>query len=376
MTHPAHIVESLAVSDLSEQEGHALNLIVALISKNLEKSFGLKPRLEKGNKIVTISENYDKLGYPATEVTRNTRYTRHVNEKEILRTQMTSVVPSLLESFAQNPSDEVLWTCPGLVFRRDVVDRTHVGEPHQMDIWYVTRKEKMNRTHLLKLVEVVVSSLSEALKQKIEYRCNETSHFYTEGGIEVEILYQGRWLEIGECGLAGTKLLKQSGLDPEVYSGLALGMGLDRAAMIIKTIEDIRILRDEDARIQKQMRTLDKFKSVSKFPATKRDLSIAVDSDVILEELTEKIMAVAKDKKSMLEEIALVSETSFTELHPNARVNLGMSEAQKNMLLRITFRHVSRTLTSQECNDLYEDLYRAIHEGSNGYSTIKKAAQA
>ncbi len=366
------IQDSLKVEDLSEKKGHALNLIVDLISKNLETKFNIKPKLEKGSKVVSIEDNYDKLGYPTTEVTRNARYTRYVDENKILRTQMTSVVPSLLEHFSKNTQEEILWTCPGLVFRRDVVDRTHVGEPHQMDIWYVTKKEKMTRKHLLELVEVVVNSMSQALKQKIEYRTNETSHFYTEGGIEVEINYNGRWLEILECGLAGTNLLKQSGLDPDVYSGLALGMGLDRAAMIIKTIEDIRVLRDSDARVQKQMQNLDKYKSVSKLPATKRDFSISVSKDLLLEELTEKIIDIVGDKKEMIEEISLLSETNYEDLSQPVRDRLGIKENQKNVLFRIILRHVSRTLTSQECNDLYENLYQKINETDKGYSTLKK----
>lgn len=359
--------EATNLADLSAVEGHALNLIVKLISKNLKDKYKVEPKLEKGNKIVSLSDNFDKLGYPKTEVTLSSRYTRYVSDDQILRTQMTSTIPSLLEAYSKVPSDETLWVCPGMVFRRDVVDRTHVGEPHQMDIWYVTKKEKMTRTHLLELVEVVVNSMSQALKQPIKFRYNETSHFYTEDGIEVEIYYQGRWLEILECGLAGKDLLQKSGLDPEVYSGLALGMGLDRAAMIIKNIEDIRILRDKDARIQKQMMNLNQFKMVSRLPCIKRDMSIAVDSDKILEDVTETIMDVLKEKNEAVEEVSLVAETHFNELPLVAREKLGMRENQKNMLLRITLRHVSKTLTSEEANTFYTDIYDKINEGACGY---------
>lgn len=358
---------ALNLEDLSAKEGHALNLIVNLISKNLKAKYNLIPTLEKGNPVVPLAENFDKLGYPKTEVTLSSRYTRYVSSEKILRTQMTSVVPSLLEKFSTALEEEKLWLCPGMVFRRDVVDRTHVGEPHQMDIWYVTKKEKMNRAKLLELVEVVVSSMSEALKQPIKYRYNETNHFYTEEGIEVEIFYQGRWLEILECGLAGRELLKNSGLDPELYSGLALGMGLDRAAMIIKNIEDIRILRDNDPRIQKQMMNLSPFKSVSRLPFIKRDLSIAVAEHKILEDVTESIMEILNEKNQAVEEVALVSETRFCDLPPVAQIKLGMSPGQKNMLLRITFRHVSKTLTSEEANQYYIDIYDKINEGTCGY---------
>lgn len=360
------IDKSLKITDLTQKEGHAINLLVKQLQEALEKKYQIKAEIKRGSPIVSKEDNYDALGYPKNEVTLSERYTRYVSEELILRTQMTSVVPSLLKSYSKNLEESKLWLCPGIVYRRDVVDRTHVGEPHQMDVWYL-KKGATTRQDLLELIEVIVGTVGKILKTKLNYRCNETSHHYTEEGLEVEINYQGKWLEILECGLAGKKLLTNCGIDTSISGGLALGMGLDRLVMIAKGIEDIRILRDEDERIQKQMLSLEKYKSVSKQPMIKRDLSLAIEKDVILEEVCEQIQELLGDKSSLVEEVVLVSKTSYENLPSVAKERLGIKEGQDNWLLRVKLRHPSKSIESQEANDVYKILYERLHQGNGGY---------
>ena len=101
-----------------------------------------------------------------------------------------------------------------------------------------------------------------------------------DDGVEVEVLHQGRWLEILEAGLAHPNVLENAGLDPSEYSGLASGLGLDRLAMLVKGINDIRILRSKDPRIVQQMRTTDLYKEVSRMPSMRRDISVVVDGSL------------------------------------------------------------------------------------------------
>lgn len=362
--------QSLSLEDLSAKEGHVLNILVNKIKTSLMNKYNIEPDIQKGNPIVSKEDNFTKLGYENTEVSMGTKYTRYIDDSKILRTQMTSTIPSLLEEYSKDPKEVKLWLCPGLVYRRDVIDKTHVGEPHQMDIWLI-KKGKTNRADLLELVEIVVGTVGEILGSKLKYRCNETSHNYTEEGIEVEVLYNGKWLEILECGLSGKKLLSQSGLDPKEYSGLALGMGLDRLAMLSKKISDIRVLRAKDDRIQSQMYDLSPYKEVSKQPAIKRDFSIAVDSETVFEELCEKIQNVLGDSSDIIEEVSVKSETSYEKLPQVAKDKLGMSPNHSNWLITITLRHPSRSVEGQEANDLYEKLYTELHEGEVGYFKLK-----
>lgn len=357
-------VNSLLIKeDLSENPHHCINIAVNLIKNKLENYYNLSANIEKGSKIVSLEDNYYTLGYDRNEITLGSRYTKYISENTILRTQMSSVIPSLLRNY-QKDGDK-LYLCPGLVYRRDVKDKTHVGEPHQMDIWYLT-KQKKNRQDLLHLVGLIIGVIEDTTDRKVEWRYNETNHNYTEQGIEVEIKHKGTWLEILECGLISQKLLDIHNLSE--YSGLALGLGLERLVMIIKDIDDIRVLSDKRESIQKQLSNLKKYKQVSNQPSTKRDLSIAIEDKINEEELTEIILSmVDSETQQMIETIKIISETSYEDLPKVAIERLGMIKGQKNVLLRIVLRDLVKTLESSEANNIYTTIYKNIHQGSKGY---------
>ena len=349
--------------DLTEQEGHCVSLVVDLIKKSLENYYSIPIEIQRGSKIVSLEENYYILGYDRNEVTLGERYTKYVSSTHILRTQMTSSIPSLLQNHPQNCNK--IYLCPGIVYRRDVKDKTHVGEPHQMDIWMLNQ-DQSTRNDLLNLVNIIINIIEKSINKKIEWRYNETEHHYTEGGIEIEIKHQGQWLEILECGLISKKLLSKYSLSH--YSGLALGLGLERLVMLIKGIDDIRVLKDERPEIQKQMMDLKKYKIVSKQPSTKRDLSIAIDKNINEEELTELILkSVDKDTQNKIETIQIVTETYYDDLVDIAKERLGINPEQKNILLRITLRDLVKSIESETANEIYTLIYNNIHKGTTGY---------
>jgi len=363
---PSEIARLLSKKDLTLEKGHAVSLVLDLIKSSLKTKYSITPEVVPGPKVVSLQDNFWALGYQSHEVTLDSRYTKYVNEDTILRTQMTSGVSKLLKYEHKNA--EHLWLLPGIVYRRDVLDSTHVAEPHQLDIWHLTKGLK-TREDLLGLVEVIVDIIRVAKgKKNIEWRYNETEHHYTKDGIEVEIMHQGRWVEILECGLIKPQLLEEHGIDSTQWGGLALGVGLERLVMIIKEIVDIRALLSQDPRILKQMDNLDKYKPVSNHPSTKRDLSIAVPEDSILEDLTEIIYSTMKsDLLECIEEISFVSETNYDSLPQVAREKLGMQPGQKNVLIRIVVRHPAKSITSEEANQVYSFVYGLLHQNSVGY---------
>ena len=329
------------------------------IKKSIETKYKIHTEIVRDSPIVDPKYNYDKLYYPADTITKSSVYTRWLNEHEILRTQMTSCIPKILP----NIKEDVILMCPGIVYRRDVVDKTHVGEPHQMDIWLVSKSKKYTREDLLEIVSCVVN----AVLPDVKWRYNETSHYYTKDGIEVEILVNNKWLEILECGLILPKLLDDSGLNSDEWSGLALGIGLDRSVMIRKQIDDIRILRSENPNISKQMLDLKKYKQVSKYQKVKRDLSIATYIDSDIEIIGDDIRHIMCDNVSKIEEIIQVSETSYEQLPKHVSERLGMDDSMKNILLRITLCSLEYQISSEEANDIYNKIYSNIHKGSVGY---------
>lgn len=353
----------LQKEDLSENQQHCIYLAIQLIKNKLETNYQLESQIERGSKIVSLEDNYYILGYDKKEITLSSRYTKYISENMILRTQMSSVIPSLLKQYKKD--EDKLYLCPGIVYRRDVKDKTHVGEPHQMDIWYLTKKTQ-TRENLLELVELIIGVIEKVISKKIEWRYTDTTHNYTDNGIEVEIKHKGSWLEILECGLISKKLLNNHNLSD--YSGLALGMGLERLVMLMKDIEDIRVLSDKRESIKNQLNNLKKYKVVSNQPSTKRDLSIAIENTINEEELTELILKnLDIQTKNIIETIKIISETPYEKLSCTAIERLGIKYDQKNILLRIVLRDLVKTLESEEVNKIYTIIYKKIHKGTKGY---------
>ena len=283
---PQQLDAALALRDLSDPaEGpHAMQLVAAAITDALAARWRCPVVVHRAGPVVTVAENYELLGYPPDAATRDARYTRYVDDTHLLRSHTSAMVPAALRRLAGRDEDVVV-ACPGLVYRRDVVDRLHVGEPHQLDLWRVRRGPRLDSRDLEQMIELVVSAVLPGSR----HRTIAAEHPYTDDGLEVEVLVGEQWVELLECGLAGGHVLRAGGLDPERWSGLALGLGLDRALMLRKGIGDIRLLRSDDPRVAAQMQTLDRYQEVSSMPATRRDLSIAVAADVSAEELGDRV---------------------------------------------------------------------------------------
>jgi phenylalanyl-tRNA synthetase alpha chain len=210
----------------------------------------------------------------------------------------------------------------------------------------------------------MISLVVAAVMPGAEHRAIPAEHPYTEDGLEVEVRAPGGWVELLECGLAGSHVLAAGGLDPAEWSGLALGMGLDRALMLRKGIEDIRLLRSPDARIASQMLTLDPYRPVSSMPPVRRDLSIAVAAELTAEELGDRVRsALPPEALDAVEEVTVLSETPGSELPPQAIERIGLVDGQKNVLLRLVLRDPARTLTAEEANVVRDRVYAAVHEG-------------
>jgi phenylalanyl-tRNA synthetase alpha chain len=312
----------------------------------------------RGDRIVSVADNYDNLRFSAGDVTRDGRYTRYVDDDHLLRSHSSAMIPPALRRLAEQSSDDVLLVCPGIVFRRDAIDRLHTGTPHQLDLWRITTKPRATVR-----LDVMVDALLRALVPGSAHRELAREHPYTQGGRQVDVERDGEWVEVWECGLAHPEVLSRAGLDP-AYSGLALGMGLDRLLMLVKGVPDIRALRSADPRIATQMADLEPYRVVSNMPAIRRDLSIAVEADDLNEHLGDRVRDALGDDASSVEEVTVVSETPWDALPPPARTRLGAKVGQKNVLLRIVLRDLGRTLTDNQANHLRDRIYRALHRGS------------
>src|SRR5262249_16649240 len=157
---------------------HAINILMANLTTAIARWSGLAADIVRRPPVVPITDNYDRLFYEPDAIARSARYSHYIDGTHMLRTHTTAYIPTLP---AETESDRVI-VCPGLVYRRDVVDRLHVGEPHQTDFW-IARQGRLRRADLLEMIAVVVKTMLPGRA----YRCNETFHPYTINGLEVEV---------------------------------------------------------------------------------------------------------------------------------------------------------------------------------------------
>lgn len=362
---PEQLAHDLAVRDLTDpsQGTHAVQLVLERAVHALADRWGCEVRWHRGERIVPVADNYDLLGYDPRDVTRDARYTRYVDEQRMLRSHSSALIPAALRALAQSPADDVLLVCPGIVYRRDAIDRLHTGTPHQLDLWRISRRTALGDADLREMVAVILDALLPGTAHRLDPRV----HPYTLRGQQVDVRTTGNhgdeWVEVAEGGLAHPHVLARAGLG-DAYTGLALGMGLDRLLMLVKGVPDIRLLRTAEPRIAEQMLDLGPYRAVSAMPPIRRDLSVAVDSADLAEDLGDRVRDALGPDAAQVEAVEILSRTHCAELPQAARDRLGAHEDQDNVLVRIVLRDLERTLTDHDANVLRDRIYGAIHRGT------------
>ena len=365
----AQLRHAINLRDLSDPaEGpHAMQLLVRDILSALETAWGCEVRIHREIPIVSVEDNYNRLHYPPDGAARDRRYTRYVCENALLRTQTSAMIPGLLQGMADGLPDDMLLACPGLVYRRDSVDRIHCAEPHHLDLWHVQNHKQLDHDDLLQMVQIVMNAALPGIAWKLA----DSPHPYTQGGVEINALWGDTWLEVGEAGLAHLDILRETISHRADLSGLAMGLGLDRLLMVRKNIPDIRLLRSDDPRITEQMDDLLPYRDISCMPPVVRDLSLVLDHDLHNEDLGDRVRDILGPESAIIEHVEMISETSYNDLPEAARQRLGIKTSQKNILLRVVLRALDRSLTHAECNIYRDRIYAGLHQGSEWHWAVK-----
>lgn len=199
--------------------------------------------------------NFEALNIPKNHPARDTQDTFYIDDNVLLRTQTSSVQVRVMEQ--TKPPIRVI--APGRVYRSDAVDATHSPLFHQIEGLVVDKGITM--ADLKGTLEVLAKALYGE-DAKIRFRPH---HFpFTEPSAEVDVscfvcngagcnVCKGEgWIEILGAGMVHPKVLANCGIDPEVYSGFAFGMGLERIAMRRYDIDDLRLFFENDLRFLKQ----------------------------------------------------------------------------------------------------------------------------
>ena len=124
------------------------------------------------------------------------------------------------------------------------------------------------------------------------------------------------------------------------------------------------LLRSTDPRVASQLRDLEPYRPISPLPPVRRDLSIAVAAGRDVEELGDRVRAALGEEAEAVEAVEILGETPYDELPPQAIERLGIAPGQTNLLVRVTLRRPTRTLTDADANRLRNAIYAAVHEGN------------
>ncbi|MFQ9511047.1 MAG: phenylalanine--tRNA ligase subunit alpha [Lachnospiraceae bacterium] len=234
--------------------GHRHPNTIAL--EEVERIFiGMGYEVLEGPEVEYDLYNFEKLNIPANHPAKDEQDTFYVNSDIVLRTQTSPVQVRMMET-GKLP---IRMIAPGRVFRSDEVDATHSPSFHQIEGLVIDKNITFAD---------LKGTLAEFAKElfgedtKVKFRPH---HFpFTEPSAEVDVtcfkcggkgcrFCKGSgWIEILGCGMVHPNVLRMSGIDPEVYSGFAFGVGLERIALLKYEIDDMRLLYENDIRFLKQ----------------------------------------------------------------------------------------------------------------------------
>lgn len=391
---PPFILE-LTKRQLHQDVNHPIGILRDLIEKNFE---GMGYTFYNDFKpTVTTFENFDVLGFPQDHPGRSKSDTYYLNKENLLRTHTSA---HEIECFKTCKTPGYFITAD--VYRKDEIDRTHYPAFHQMEgarLWsqdtkdleeqilvdiasipetdiivedpfrekpmnlgnpkqdYMTNRQvELISVHLKKTLEYLVNQVFETAKESarlvgstepylnepLKVRWVEAYFPWTSPSWEIEVWWKGEWLECCGCGLVQQQVLLNSGLGNDKL-GWAFGVGLDRIAMLLFGIPDIRLFWTLDERFSNQfeMDKIATFKPYSKFPGITRDVSFWLPSESLLH-VNDVMEIVRTHGNDLIENVTSIDEF----VHPKT--------GQRSQCYRINYQSMDRNLTNEEINDIHK----------------------
>lgn len=199
--------------------------------------------------------NYGGLNYPEDHPARDMQDTYYIDKNTLLRSHTTSIQQRIMES--HKPPIRI--AAPGKCYRNETIStRSHVIF-HQIDVLYIDKNVTFSD-----LLATKKEFFSKIFNQEVELRVRPSYFPFVEPGMEVDIkctecrgsgcrlCKQTGWLEVSGAGMVHPNVLKEGGIDPNIYSGFAWGGGVERLIMLKHKITDIRLFMQNDMRFLSQ----------------------------------------------------------------------------------------------------------------------------
>ena len=218
---------------------HPLTILTNEIS---DLFIGLGYKVAEGPELESEWLNFDALNIPADHPARtmqDTFFVQPLEAKLVLRTHTSPVqIRTMLD---HKPPIYVI--CPGKTYRADELDATHTPVFHQVEGLVVD--EGITMADLKGTLDYFAKSI---FGNEVTTRLRPSFFPFTEPSAEVDVFFNGRWIEWGGCGMVNEKVLIACGVDTKKYAGFAFGMGLERTLMVKHGITDMHDIVEGDVR--------------------------------------------------------------------------------------------------------------------------------
>jgi phenylalanyl-tRNA synthetase alpha chain len=219
-----------------------------------------------GPEVEDEHHNFDALNIPAYHPARDmwdTFWVKNYVKKELsggqdeasARGRKSSLGSALLRThtspvqirYMENNQPPIKIISPGKVFRYEATDATHEAQFYQVEGLYIGKDVSMTE-----LKGVIKKFFEKFLGDDVEIRFRPSYFPFVEPGVEVDIKFKGRWLEVMGAGLVHPKVLENVGIDTKKWNGFAFGGGVDRFAMLKYGVDDVRLFYRGDLRLTDQ----------------------------------------------------------------------------------------------------------------------------
>lgn len=213
--------------------------------------------IEDGPEVELDYYNFEALNIPKNHPARSEQDTLYINDNVVLRTQTSGVQVRTMEKL----EPPIKMISPGKVYRADSVDATHSPIFYQMEGLVIDKG--VTFADLKGTLDLFIKKMyGENFKTKFrphhfpftEPSAEMDATCFVCGGKGCNVCKGSGWIEMLGCGMVHPNVLRNSGIDPEVYSGFAFGFGIDRMVMQNYELDDIRLLYESDMRFLNQFR--------------------------------------------------------------------------------------------------------------------------
>ena len=229
------------------QEHGGLHPVTLTLQRVVELFHGMGFEVADGPEIEDDFHNFQALNIPANHPARAMQDTFYVENGDVLRTHTS---PIQIRYMLDKKEPPIRIIAPGRVYRVDS-DATHSPMFHQAEGLWV--EEGVTFADLKAVFTDFIRRFFE--RDDLQVRFRPSFFPFTEPSAEIDIMGEnGKWLEVGGCGMVHPNVLKNVNIDPEKYTGFAFGIGLDRFAMLRYNVNDLRLFFDNDLNFLKQFK--------------------------------------------------------------------------------------------------------------------------